>query len=340
MFKLIDNPETMAKLPELEETNLANYLDRQELEVLLNNGQIHSFSTGDVILQQGKKEEGIYIIISGNVVVSARSMGQGMTNIEVLKPGNFLNEISFIEKGASPTSYVASNNVQCLFINSVHFEMLSLYFSETKYKILYAITKQICSRLKAMHGKVTTLITQSEIPGLSFLGRVVDSLNQPKQVASINESMLERLQKKSLFKSFSKDELHELFQHTVLLEAAKNCKLIHVGEKNASCYIVIQGAVQSSIMQDNKLAKLSVIGPGALFASIACIDNDSSFTITFVTCEQAILLKISESELDAIRNNNPRLWYKLFDLICISLVALEKSINKLDVRLHIETYNR
>lgn len=340
MFKLIDNQDAMAKLPELEETDLTNYLDRQELEILLKNSQILSFSTGELILQQGKKIEGIYIIISGNVAVSARLMGQGGTNIEVLKAGNFLNEISFIEKGPSPTSYIANNEVQCLFISSVYFEMFSLYFPETKYKILYAITKQICARLKKMHGKVTTLITQSEMPSLSFLGRVVHSLNQPKQVVSINESILERLQKKTLFKSFTKEEVNELFQHTVLLEAAKNCKLIHVGEKNASCYIVIQGAVQSSIMQDNKLAKLSVIGPGTLFASIACIDNDSSFTITFVTCEQAILLKISESELNSIRSNNPQLWYKLFDLICGSLVALEKSIDKLDVRLHIETYNR
>lgn len=336
-----ENTEAMSWLYELENTDLSHYMDERELEILLKHSKTTTFVAGELILQQGKKSEGIYILLNGTVLVNARLMGQGFTPIESLSAGHFLGEISFIEKGPCSTSYVAQDKVQCLFITSAYFDMLATYFPETKYKLLRAICKQICGRLKRMHDKVTSIITQSNMASLSFYGRVVQTLNQPKQITFEEHGInCDFLKNKALFQAFSKEELSELAEHSLLLEAPKNCKLIYEGESTASCYIVVHGAVQSCIMKDNKLAKLSVIGPATLFSSIACINEDPASTVSFISCEQSILLKLSEEKLKFIENNNPTLWYKLFDLICGSLVALQKSIDKLDVRLHIEAYNR
>lgn len=337
----IPDKELKSLLNQLEGSQLGNYLDQYELNILLKHCKIVEHPIGDTILRQGKETEGLYIIIDGNVIVTARIMGQGITNIETLGQGNFLGEVCFIEQAPCPMSVIASNHVRCLLITNTYFELLSIYYPETKYKILHAIARQVCGRLKRMHDKVNEYIANSDMASLSFFGRVVQSFNLPKQTVfeenGINRTLL---QQKPLFKLFSQDEIEELLEHMDLLEAPKNCKLIHEGDKKASCYIVILGAVQSSIMRDNKLAKLSVIGPGTLFASVACVDNDSPFTITFITCEQAVLLKLSETALNFFQQNKPQLWCKLFSLICGSLVALEKSIDKLDIRLHIEAYNR
>ncbi|KTC81538.1 Crp/Fnr family transcriptional regulator [Legionella brunensis] len=328
-------------LNKLESGNLGKYLSQSELDVLIKHSKIIDFLPGEIILKQGKTFEGIYIIIDGQVTITARIMGQGITNIETLGPGNFLGEICFIERLPCPTSIIANVQVKCLLMTDTYFELLSAYYPEIKYKILEALARQVCGRLKRMHDKVTDSITNSAMVSLSFFGKVVHTFNQPKLItfeeASLNK---EQLLKLPLFQIFNNDELDNLFKNMELLEASKNCKLIHQGEKKSSCYIVIHGAVQSSIVHDNKLAKLSVIGPGTLFAGVACVDSDSSYTITFSTCEQAILLKISDTALTNFQENKPQLWYKLFNLICASLVALEKSIDKLDIRLHIEAYNR
>lgn len=316
-------------------------LSAQELQMLMTHSLIISFKAGEIVLSQGKKTEGIYLILNGLINIRARIMGQGTTNIETLERGSFFGGLSFIENGPSMMSFIAKDEVQCLMITRTYFDLLSTCFPEIKYKLLKAISKQISDRLKRMHDKTVEFITSTDMTSLSFLGRVAHSLTLPKQISWAESGIeLSQLHNKALFDNFSKDEINDLFSHALLLKAPKNCKLIYAGEKEAACYIVIQGAVQSSIMKDNKLAKLSVIGPATLFSSIACIDQESDFTITFITCEQAVLYKLSESDLNYFKQNKPELWYKLFTLICGSIVALGKSIDKLDIRLNVEIYNR
>ncbi|QBR83895.1 cyclic nucleotide-binding domain-containing protein [Legionella israelensis] len=335
MRKQVDIAE---QVKQLKETHLSSYLSSQEIETMLSHCKIVSFLPKQIIFHQGKCVEGFYLIVKGNVNVYARTLGEGIKKIEVLGPGDFLGEISFIENDPSLTSAITEKQVKCLHITSIYFELLASYSPETKYKILRKISIQVCRRLKHIHDKAADFIAHTDMIALSLFGRVVHSFTHPKPLAhSIDYTPL---RKKVLFQRFTEIEMDELFALMQPLEAPKNCILIHEGEKNPSCFIVIHGAVQSSIMQDNKMAKLSVIGPRTLFASIACVDDKSEFTITFMTCESALLLKISEEKLRFLQKNKPLLWFKLFNLICESIIALGKSINKLDIRLHIEMYNR
>ncbi|CEK10082.1 Crp/Fnr family transcriptional regulator [Legionella hackeliae] len=334
-----NNAHIKSLLNQLEVSNLGQYLNQDELAILIKHSKIINFLPGEVILKQGKQATGIYVIIEGQVTTTARVMGQGITTIESLGPGSFLGEICFIEKIPCPTSAVADAQVRCLLINETYFELLSAYYPEIKYKLLDALSRQVCGRLRRMHDKVTDYMTDSNMISLSFFGKVAYTFNQPKALP-LEENLRNTLLETPPFNLFTKDEQQELFNNMELIEASKNCKLIYQGKQQPICYIVIKGAVQSSMVHDNKQAKLSVIGPGTLFAGVACIDNDSSYTVTFSTCEQALLLKITDTSLKHFQEEHPSLWYKLFTLICASLVALEKSIDKLDIRLHIETYNR
>lgn len=325
----------------LQNSVLGNLFNSQELEMLFTHSKILDFSAGETILQQGKQADGIYIIVDGTVILTAKLLGEGTTHLETLGPGNFLGEVSFIEKVPCATSGIARNHVRCLLITNTYVELLSEYLPETKYKLFNAISKQVCERLKKMHDKITHFISHSDMATRPLFSEIIQSLTKPTEIHFEDQAIdIARLEKFPLFHFFTKDEIDELFKHTVLLKAPKNCTLIRKGEKNASCYIVLHGAVQSSIIYENKAAKLSVIGPSTLFAGIACVDCDSKFTITFATCELAVLFKISESDLEFFQIHKPILWYKIFDLICKSLIALEKSVDKLDIRLNIETYNR
>ncbi len=268
-------------------------------------------------------------------------MREGVTNLETLHPGHFLNSTGFIENCSCPASFIASNTVLCLFISDTYFKLLSVEHPETHYKLFELIASQICTRIKSIHDIVISFISDLDMTSLSFLDRMVYSLKQPKKIVLEEREINKELFKQSpIFESFNKDEVDILFNHFVILDAPKNCKLLSEVEKNSSCFVVIYGAIQTCIMQNNKLAKLSVIGPGTLLASIGCVDNTSSFNMTYITCEHTILCKLSESELQSIKTDQPELWYKLFYLICGSLAALKKSIDKLDIRLHTETYNR
>lgn len=322
-------------------SRLANTLDSKDLEMFASHSKIISFTTGQLILQQGKESSGIYLILDGDVISTAKLLGAGTTNLESLGPGNFIGDVSYIEGTPCSTSMVANSPVKCAYIDNVYMNMLSAYYPDMKYKLLNAIAKQACERLKKVHDKVTNSMSNVDMTRRSTFGEMMHSLTKPIEIPlDSDEIKLELIKKSDIFKSFTNDEMDVLFKRIAVLKAPKNCTIIKKGEKNASCYIVIHGAVQSSVMHENKIAKLSVIGPGTLFAGISCIDNISSFVITFVTCETALLLKLSDDDLAFIKESEVSLWYKLYELVCRSLLALEKSVDKLDIRLNIEDYNR
>ncbi|KGP63254.1 signal peptide protein [Legionella norrlandica] len=323
------------------ETAFGNILEHQELENMLAICTIVSFSTNDIVFHQGDTIKGIYLILKGTVDLIARTLGKGIAKIETCLTGDFLGETSFLLNEPSSTSAVAKDEVQCLFIPYTYFELMSAFSPEAKYKIIKAIGYQVCGRLKRLHDKIITSISRFDMQSLSFFGRIIHTFAQPKTM-TLDESEInkDQISQKSSFLSLTQDETKELLKHATFLAANKNCVLIRENEIIPACYIVIHGAVQSNVMQDNKVAKLSVIGPDTLFASTACFMKDTNFSITFITCESAILLKISEEGLEYFQKNKPTLWYKLFNLICGSIISLARSLNKLDIRLNIEKYNR
>lgn len=332
------NPESKNVLPLIQKSL---DLDSNEFQMLINHNKFITFLPGDIILQQGKKEAGMYIIINGTALVSAKILGEGGTYIATVGSGNFVGEIGLIEETPCATTVIASSKIDCLLISHAYFDMITQIFPETKYKMIRAISIEVSNRLKEMHKKITSFISHSGMTTRSVFGEVIKSLTKPIPIsfaeAHINKDELE---KSHLFAAFTKEELDLMLQYAELIKAPKHCTLIEEGVKNTPFYLLLRGAVQSSIIQDNKIAKLSVLGPMSIICNSSSIHAPSPAIINFMTCENAILLKIEEARLDLVQQHNKNLWYKIFDLICKSLVILERAADKLDVRLNSELYNR
>jgi CRP/FNR family transcriptional regulator, cyclic AMP receptor protein len=309
--------------------------------MLLKYSKYAAFSPGEHILQQGEKSNALFIIIDGKALVTAKILGEGTTTIASLNRGDIFGEISLLENTPCVTSVTANTQVHCILITNTYFEMLSLFFQETKYKIIKAITEQICERLVNLYKKILKQIHQSDMPSRSIFGEVVRTLAKPTAI-NFEEAEIDliQLQKSKFFSLFDIDEIAIILDHAKLVKAPKKCILIHEFAQDSPFYILLRGAVQSSIIENNIIAKLSVLGPYELFCSNEVIDSEKSAIINYTTCERAILLEISNSNLTLLQNTHPQLWYKIFDLICLSFIALEKSADKLDIRMHIELYNR
>jgi CRP/FNR family cyclic AMP-dependent transcriptional regulator len=319
--------------------DLQTYLDHHEIETLFAHNKIIHFSANEIILRQGDKIDGIYIILEGSVTLKAKILGERTTDLEILSPGHFIGEVGYIENISCSTSAISNESVTCLFISDLYFKVLSAYYPEVKYKIFCHMTKQICDHLKKMHDKITHFIENIEMTKRSPFSEIIYSLTKQATIVSQEESHIdvEDFLETPFFQSFNKEDLFDLIKNGTLLKVPKNCTLITNDENKNSCYIVLRGAVQSSIIHQNKVAKLSVIGPAILFASTTFVDRSLAFTVSFATCEQSILMKLSEEQLNFIQKENPNLWYKIFYLVTRSLVALQRSVDKLDIRLSIET---
>lgn len=325
----------------LKSIQLCKYLELHELDILLQYCSMASFPTGEIILQQGKKSPGLYIILDGKVSLMAKILGGGITDIIPLERGDMLGEISLIEKAPCATSAIADSTVTCLLLSADYFEMLSLFLPEMKFKIIKSITEKIGKYLLELHKKITHYMTQSQMAHRSAFGEVMKRLTHSTTITPDEIGITQdELQEASLFQFFNRAEFTALIQSTTIIKAPAKCTLIAENENSSACYIVLRGAVQSSIIENNILAKLSVLGPMSLFCSIFFTGHTEATIINYTTCERAILLKIPADYFLNLQKTKPELWYKLYDLICQSFVDLQRAADKLDIRLNSETYNR
>lgn len=322
-------------------TPLCQYLDAKELEHVVSHNEVVSFKAQQLILKQGQRSEGIYLIIHGKVLITAKVLGEGTTHIATLGLGNYLGETSVIGNFPASSSAHAETDVQCLFISSTYFKTLHLFHPQTGYKILLSIAKDIITHLINLHQKIAILLREKEMVSRSLFAELIKTFSRSIEIdfknAEIDENLLRNM---GFFSGFSDIEFTELLRSAIILKTPKRCVITEEGSKNASCYIVLRGAVQSSIIYDNKVAKLSVIGPISLFCPVTLIDNHLPAIVNYTTCEEAILFKIMAEDVLLLQKNNPKLWFKLFNLICKSFVGLERYADKLEIRLNSEFYNR
>lgn len=329
--------------PELKQklmtTKLCHYLSSEELEMISNYCQIISFSEGDLIIQQGKLANGIYVIIQGTALVTAKILGSGITHLSSLKEGSFVGEISLIKKIPAPTSVIASKGMITLFIPGAYFEMMSLFLSEIKYKIMHAIIDDVCERLISVRPKILNVMDKSGIHSLHF-GNIIKKISKFNKINFEDlDFNIKEIKNDMVFKFFTEDEFNHLLNFVELVQAPKNCSLINEGESNKCFFFLLRGAVQSSIIQDNKLAKLSIISPLHFFCGISFVNCSVSSIANYSTRVRSELLIISEKNILTIQSNYISLWHKLFNLIAQSFIDLEYAANKLDVRLNSEFYN-
>lgn len=331
-------------ISEFEKTLLTTqpfkYLNRQELDVIKSYCKNVTFKKNELLLEQGKKGNGMYIILEGSALVVAKSLGKSPITLRTLEQGNFVGEISLMQDVASQSTVIANSDVECLLISTNYFEMLYLFFPEIRYKITRAIAEEIVGRIQEAHKKIIDIMTQTDMTKMTFATKFIKSFgSQDSTTFAESKINIDDLMKYQLLRMLSKNELDDLLNQSDLIKTSIKCSLIKEGEENTPYYIIIRGAVQLSILANDKLAKVAVLSPVSLFGNISFIVNTPSI-INYTTCERTILLRIPQRNLKSLEENNKQLWYKLFNGICGSFVSLESATNKLIIRLNSEIYNR
>ncbi len=195
------NPELKVALLK---TTLCRHLDLHELDALLAYSKIVVFNVGDVLLQQGKKSNGAYIVITGSVSVMAKVVGIGVINFVALSEGNFIGEFGMLVDSVSAISAVAQSETKCIFIPNAYFDILALFSPETKFKINMAVIENILVQLAEKYKKITQFMQQSTMLSISIFGEVLHSLAHPKKITLENtEISVDQLQRLAFFNSFA-----------------------------------------------------------------------------------------------------------------------------------------
>ena len=129
----------------------------QDIEKFLGHCQRKDYSAKRVILKQGEPSDSLYLVLEGSVsvLVQDESDPEHMLVVSYLNPGDFVGEMGLFDAEPQVRSAMVIAKTACSVaeISYERFHLMSAQFPG----ILYAITRQLGSRLRLTTNKLTDL---------------------------------------------------------------------------------------------------------------------------------------------------------------------------------------
>jgi CRP/FNR family transcriptional regulator, cyclic AMP receptor protein len=133
----------------LRQTPVFAELRERELISLLHLLHLRTFAPGEIVFREGEPGLGLYVIYRGEIEIST-SGRDGKGRVARIGPGEVFGEVSFLD--GSGRSASASARTRTELIGFYRTELLQLLEREPSLasKILFALARQLGTRLRAM----------------------------------------------------------------------------------------------------------------------------------------------------------------------------------------------
>lgn len=120
-----------------------------------------SFKFGQTIFKEGEPGNRLYIISSGDVRISRLVPGSGEEALTVLKPGACFGEMAVFDRSERSTDAIANTDCTLITITRADFEMLLDFNRDIAHKVLWAVVRLLCARLRTSNENLRAFMAMS-----------------------------------------------------------------------------------------------------------------------------------------------------------------------------------
>jgi CRP-like cAMP-binding protein len=106
------------------------------------------FKKGEVMVEKGKKMNGIYLLLKGKARVQIPSQPRGAT----IAPGEICGEMSFLEDASASTSVIAEEEVEAYYLDRTTLESLFELFPHLASRFYRSLATNLSRRLRELIG--------------------------------------------------------------------------------------------------------------------------------------------------------------------------------------------
>ncbi|MGY8905443.1 MAG: Crp/Fnr family transcriptional regulator [Burkholderiales bacterium] len=146
-MSMLSNLELIRRVP------LFSMLTAQQAELVSNAVTKQRFKRGELIVEQGKKSDSLYIILTGRVrVVTSDKRGREVI-LATLQPGDYIGEMSLIDNEAHSASVRTEVQTDVLMLGRAEFARCLPENSS----MAYAVMKGLVQRLRHADRKIESL---------------------------------------------------------------------------------------------------------------------------------------------------------------------------------------
>ncbi len=134
----------------ISETILGQDVTMEECEILSQAVTQRSLEKGEILFDQGTRDETLYLLISGKLEVVKVLSGETTIHIDTLKEGSMIGELSFIDGRDHTMRLVAKRDSEVLALHKDAFEALV----EEKPMLTYHVMRSILRYTHIMQRKI------------------------------------------------------------------------------------------------------------------------------------------------------------------------------------------
>ena len=136
-------------------------LEEEELARVAEICKEQNFKFGQTIFKEGEPGNRLYIIASGDVRISRVVPGSGEEALTVLKPGACFGEMAVFDRSERSTDAIANTDCVLLTISRSDFEILLDFNRDIAYKVLWAVVRLLCERLRITNDNLRSFLAMS-----------------------------------------------------------------------------------------------------------------------------------------------------------------------------------
>jgi CRP-like cAMP-binding protein len=132
----------------LLDSRLGAELSEEDAEKLAGLMPLRELKGGDYLIEEGKSDDSLYVLVEGNLEVVKRTSSDGTASIAVVREGHLAGELSFIDSEVHTVGLRALSDGRVLSLSRKSFESLVESDPQLVYKVMRAVAR---SAHKIMH---------------------------------------------------------------------------------------------------------------------------------------------------------------------------------------------
>ena len=281
---------------------------------------------GKNLFLQGDLPDGMYLVISGLISITARLPGDEVVELGRLGAGEVIGEVSLVDHSVRTATAKVVESFKGYFLSQIHFSMLQHDFRPSAFRAMNKITLILCVRIRGMIREIQEALPNGKKSGEGVIRFVPRKSKTSRPAEKERKLELRLLKQLPFFRDFTNGEIDAFLKKAKRRDLKRGEKLYREGDKADRGYLVIRGALKTSISNGNHSEQLMVLGPSQLAGDVALMDG-RPYAESCEVRESSILLEISRETFEAFRASRDSLSFKFFSALNRAIVSkLRKSV--------------
>ena len=230
-----------------------------------------SFMKGAELVRQGETSRGCFLIRTGSVEARVALPGGGSLAVAQFRDGDMFGEMALVERGVVSATVVADSNVDAWFVGRDDFRALVASREAAALDVQRVITRTLSDKLRVLNDRIKSYPAVEDRPATEA-APAADPLAGIKRSRHASFDWRAFLPVLPFFEGFDEQEIDEFASGGKVLEVPRGGWAFTAGAQASGCYLVLRGALEIFIRNENTERRVAIAGPGELVGFMAVIN--------------------------------------------------------------------